>query len=245
MLKTYKIVVLSSILFLFTSLSVGAKESEENYFPPEFENYGQYRNAPDYYSTDHQEKLDEKIKSSNNYMSQKNKARSGGANELSVTRYTQEKDWYCGPASAQMVIKYKKGVLYSQTTLAGKNYLETDLDGKTTYVWKVTRTLQKLTGLNYEHSLVSQVNLGNSLVTDIDSNCPLILNPLSTSLPGFQGVKTYGHYVVGTGYEWNSQGSQSYSNVIYLDPWKSNGRKVINVSDMVTAISKNTGYFIW
>lgn len=189
--------------------------------------------------------MNKKIELSNNYLNHKKSNRSGGGNELNVTRYKQETNWYCGPASAQMVIKYKTGNLYSQATLASENYIGTDVDGGDSYVWKVTRTLQNLTGLNFEYSLVSQVNLGNSLVTDIDANCPLVLNPWSKDLPGFNSADAYGHYVVGTGYEWNSQGSLSYSKVIYLDPWKSIGRQKIDVSAMVSAISQNTGYFIW
>lgn len=37
MFKTYKVVALSFILFLGTALPIGAKEKEEEKFPPEFE----------------------------------------------------------------------------------------------------------------------------------------------------------------------------------------------------------------
>ena len=50
---------------------------------------------------------------------------------LSVPVFRQETKYWCGPASVQMIVKYKTGKKVSQSTLA--SYMNTNKSG--TYVW--------------------------------------------------------------------------------------------------------------
>ena len=82
------------------------------------------------------------------------------AKSLNVTQYDQAKGVYCGPASAEALLKYKhpsdsayNGASLSQATLADSTYLQTDADGGTP--WRHGRmktTLNRWLGKNWYFS---------------------------------------------------------------------------------------------
>ena len=55
----------------------------------------------------------------------------------------QERSYWCGPASVQMVLLSIKGTSPSQSTLASSAYLNTNTGG--TYVYKIVEVLKKFT----------------------------------------------------------------------------------------------------
>lgn len=158
----------------------------------------------------------------------------------------QETNYYCGPACAQMILRYIRGTTYSQSMLANSTHLHTDLDGET-FVYRVTDTLNKyVTSSKYAHVLTYDSNFGNDLVYSIDKNRPMACQVYGSALPGY-GSGWGGHWIVATGYEWNMQGSSSYSTIYYNDPnydLDYYGKFSATVYEIEDAIDQQNSYYV-
>ncbi len=208
--------------------------------------------APEYYSKEHLNemkknniKIDKYIKE--NYSNEKLdeiSIKSGANKNLTVPLYQQEKDYYCGPASAKMLLKYVKGTLYTQASLATAMGT-TRSNG--TLVYKLTNTLNsKLGSSEYEYVLDSDYEFGNSLIYCIDKSKPIVCHVDTSALPIYNGTSC-GHYIVSIGYSWYASGSSGYSKVKYNDPNWNNayfGTYTCDVDEMRDAINLKAGYYI-
>lgn len=206
----------------------------------------QQRQVPSYNSTEEQAQRQETNQEVENYIINKSKLRSGGKKVLATPLYMQETDYYCGPACAQMILKHVTGTKYSQSKLADSNHLHTDADGET-LVYRVTETLNKyITSSKYSHVLIYDSIFGNDLVYSIDKNRPIACQVYASSLPGY-GSNWGGHWIVATGYEWNMQGSSSYSTIYYNDPNYDSryyGKHSCDVSEVENAMDDLNGYYV-
>lgn len=208
--------------------------------------------APDYYSKKHQDEIEKTNKNidkyiKENFANEKSKEISinaGATKNLSVPLYKQENDYYCGPASAQMLLKYVKGTLYTQTNL-GTAMGTTRASG--TLVYKLANTLNsKLGTSSYEYVLDSDYAFGNSLIYCIDKSKPIVCHVDTAALPVYNGTSC-GHYIVSIGYSWYASGGSGYSKVKYNDPNWNNafyGTYTCNVTEMSEAINDKAGYYI-
>lgn len=264
MKKTLAFALLLSILS--NTCIINANEShfyktdiDGNTFPDEFESFRQYENAPDYYTKEHQKQLATKIEESENYLQNKKLTRSGGGTKkLDVPLHYQIREYYCAPAVAEMIIDYKlgRGKSPNQETLAdeGKD-LAHSVNLKTwalgyTNVGDLTTVLRKYTKANYQTQNVNDYALGNALVTDIDANYPLALNPRTKRFSEYKGANLQ-HFQVANGYSYEFSGSSGYSKLYYLDSYKNSqypkayGRHSIKTDIMQSALKDNYGLYIW
>ncbi|MBN2286387.1 MAG: C39 family peptidase [Tissierellales bacterium] len=181
------------------------------------------------------------------YIEFKTNTKSGGSGALSVPVYEQEYDYYCGPASVQMVVKYEKGIKYSQDTLASDMNTNSS-DG--TYVYKVTDELNSKIGANsFQYIDIFDGVLENDILYSIDHDCPLIYQANRNDLEGY--VTDGGHFIVGYGYEWYASGASGYSNAFYIDSYGGSsgggyplGTHSIGMADLEDAIDNHADYYI-
>ena len=170
---------------------------------------------------------------------------SSSSNYLSVPLYKQETTYYCGPASAKMVISYVTGTSYSQSTLAASMGTNSS-DG--TYVYKMENELNKRIGSgSYEYISTSEYYFSSSLVYSIDKGKPVVCHVMTGGLPNYNGSSNSGHYIVATGYYIAFSGATSTAVCNYNDPhYNSNyyGRYTCTIDDMNDAINANYGYYI-
>lgn len=135
-----------------------------------------------------------------------------------MSHQQQTKGYYCGPATAAMIAKYK-GKTYSQATLAGNDYLKTDANGATKWALKVMApTLNKIVGTTEYQQIQSPTlaSLKASFVNNIGGN----YLPVAIDTYEYQGGAHYnkhpdkniGHWIVGHGY------SGSGSTLAFHDP---------------------------
>jgi hypothetical protein len=140
---------------------------------------------------------------------------------LGVTEIGEQQSVYCGPASAQMVLKYK-GKTYSQAYLAGQlgtnggtnwsNFsfgttLNSDL-GYFFYVQVTASTVSETT---------SETTFSNDVSADIGQGYPLILGIQESptyNIDYNEGQNYWQHYIVIDGYE-DNQGVISFH---FVDP---------------------------
>ncbi len=174
--------------------------------------------------------------------------------KINVPRKVQEKSYWCGPASVQMVNDYFK-MYVSQTTIA--NHCGTTAS-EGTYVYKIVNWLNEapMTGhkdlpswWQWEYK---EVNSASDFIKKMqqsvgDYSAPQIWHlktyPSSVHhLPGY--TNNYGHYVVGSGYSMASSGAR----VMYDDPWYGNGGGSNIWADAETVykcIDAHHNYIIW
>ena len=173
---------------------------------------------------------------------------------LSVPVFRQETKYWCGPASVQMIVKYKTGKKVSQSTLA--SYMNTNKSG--TYVYQIARGLNKYTSSNfYGYKTVYQKGIYEATKESVNKNYPIVGNVMTKALNSAYKFNS-GHYVVITGYRYRVQGTPASKSADYL---RANGEnKTIYYNDpyfashdrvgaykMTKAIEKNGngGYYIW
>ncbi len=136
-----------------------------------------------------------------------------------MTHQKQTNGYYCGPATASMIAKYK-GKTYSQATLAGSSYLKTDANGATKWALKVMApTLNKIVGTTEFQQIQSPTlaSLKASFVNNIGGNyLPVAIDTYeyanSAHYNGHPKGKNIGHWIVGHGY------SGSGSTLAFHDP---------------------------
>lgn len=145
---------------------------------------------------------------------------------LGVSTASQEQSYYCGPASAYMLLKYKgvtkkatdSSKLLSQYNLA--NDLGTNTSQQTSWpgTWKTTLT----NWLGYTYYVTTsnptESNVWNNTVSNVDGNYPVIYDTVQNStngyLPGYSSGTIY-HYICGDGYQ---NDDYNYKQIHYVDP---------------------------
>lgn len=179
------------------------------------------------------------------YIKTKSVARSTSGKQLSVPLYQQANDFYCGPASVQMVLRYLTGTTYAQSTLA--NSMNTSRNGGT-YVYCITDELNSRTSSgNYQHLQTYNVSFSNGLVYSIDKNKPVICHVMTGALPNYNYSVNTGHYIVATGYYVAYSGSSGAATCKYNDPHYDDnyyGKYTCDISQMTAAINNNSGFYI-
>ena len=171
---------------------------------------------------------------------------------LSVPVFRQETKYWCGPASVQMIVKYKTGKKVSQSTLA--SYMNTNKSG--TYVYQIARGLNKYTSSNfYGYKTVYQKGIYEATKESVNKNYPIVGN-VNTKLLNDKYPFDSGHYVVITGYRYRIQGTPASKSADYLrangenkslyynDPYFASHDSV-GAYKMTEAIKACTGYYIW
>lgn len=138
---------------------------------------------------------------------------------LSVAHQPQTKSYYCGPATASMIAKFK-GKNYSQATLASSSYLKTDANGATKWALNVMAPTLNKTVRTTEYQKIQSPTLASlkaSFVHDIGQ----FYLPVAVDTYEFKGGAHYnghpvdkaiGHWIVGSGY------ASSGSTLTFLDP---------------------------
>ncbi|SJZ92138.1 C39 family peptidase [Anaerorhabdus furcosa] len=174
--------------------------------------------------------------------------RSGSSRNLSVNGFEQETKYYCGPASVQIIMNYKRGIKPSQSSIAssmGTTTSGTNQDRMVTYLNKS----ENLGGNSYVKVSTGQIALSKGISYSIDSNYPVILNVQPETLPGYAGYTSSGHYIVGTGYSFGWSTGSSSETVTYFDPFRtannpsSFGSKTVQYSTMLSAVNKKAGLY--
>ena len=129
--------------------------------------------APDYYTEEYQASLRETLEAVDAHIENKMLARSGSQKFLTVPLIRQQNKYYCGPASALMVIKaWNKNSSMTQSTLGGTDYCNTtEADG--TIVANLTSALNKVMGSGmYKYVLTSTKTFSSSLIYSVDKGYP-------------------------------------------------------------------------
>ena len=173
---------------------------------------------------------------------------------LSVPLYEQETKYWCGPASVQMIVKYKTGKKVSQSTLA--SYMNTNKSG--TYVYQIARGLNKYTNSNfYTYKKITEKRVTIAARESIKKNYPIVGNVKTKVLNSAYKFNS-GHYIVITGYRYRIQGTPASKSadclrangenktIYYNDPYFASHDRV-GAYKMTKAIEKNGngGYYIW
>lgn len=167
----------------------------------------------------------------------------GGRVLLEIPLYQQEKTYYCGPATIQMVLDYFN-ITKSQNEIA--EVVHTDSTG--TMVYRMRDGLNELGFVKYEYVATDEIAFGTGLMYSINNNVPVICHVKTGTLPNYADGKDTGHYVVADGYMW-AQGSSAggTSLVYYNDPHYNDkyfGSYSCGWEVMEGAIERNAGYYI-
>lgn len=186
-----------------------------------------------YWSDEYQETLRNKVEKLQEQSAPK-LTRAGDV-VLNTPRYTQENGYYCLPASVQIVVKYTKGILYSQTDLA--NTMGT-VTGVGTDFGNALVPVRNLTGLDYEIGNTNQYNFYNNMDADINGNCPVIYFVNEASL--HDNGTNIGHTVVGNGY-----GNNATVWFWDVDPAFGYTNWYCSSSEMNSALQAEGGYYIF
>lgn len=166
--------------------------------------------------------------------------------KLNVSRIVQENNYYCGPASIQMVLKYL-GINRTQSHIA--SWVGTTQSGGTAAV-EVAAYLRDVSGYSYVMRETKDRPLYN-VVNTFNDGKPVIYNVRPHYFNNSYSKSTL-HYVVGNGYSYDdslSPYSISPSNIaitqLYLvDPFYSNVNSTLYVK-MLEAVNMAWGYYIY
>lgn len=197
-----------------------------------------------YYSQDQVKKREEAQTRVNN----KPSSRSGSSRQLSVAGFEQERNYYCGPASVQIIMNYKRGIKPSQSSLAsimGTTTSGTNQDKMVSYLNKS----ENLGGNAYVKVSTRQLALSKGVSYSIDKGYPVILNVQPVTLPGYKGYTSGGHYIVATGYSFGWTANSSSETITYFDPFRtvnnpsSFGKKTVQYSTLLTAVNNKAGLY--
>lgn len=144
---------------------------------------------------------------------------------LGVSTYAQQTLYYCGPASAYQLMKYKgittnpqDGRALSQDNLASD--LETD-SGGTDFTGTWLSTLQNWTNRTFSATWSpSASTVYSRTYNNVNSNWPLIYDCYMSSTRGYLTGYTSGsyyHYVTGDGWQYNDS-DPTFKQCHYVDP---------------------------
>lgn len=169
--------------------------------------------------------------------------RVGGHKTLSVPIEQQKNSYYCGPACMQMVLEYH-GINKTQSVIAGK--IGTTIEGSDIPPMRTYLNNQVGSGA-YTYVNVTELAFGEGLVYSIDKKKPLICMVQTKELPYYNGHKSV-HFIVAKGYDWDMNGSASYSTVKINDPNYSNayygGNKSCSWTKMTKALKATNEWYI-
>lgn len=204
-------------------------------------------------SIEYQNDIKEIRQNMNNYPS----LVSGSYKKLNVPDYFQETYYYCGPATAQILLEYVTNKKYSQNELA--NYMNvTESSGAN--ISSLTRTINDYIGTNmYKTVHKNDISFSYGLSYSIDKDYPVIIHvrPDGGRLPGWENFDfEVGHFIVGNGYSIGFSGSASSSDVYYFDPYDPQsigqdlqfeydtfGQKMTSISRMERAMNDKSGFY--
>lgn len=140
---------------------------------------------------------------------------------LNVTHYSQSNGYYCGPATAQMILKHKgksssadKGTSLTQANVASTSYLGTTSSTGTPWASKRMATgLTKWIGSQtYQQVQSPSVSvLKGAFVSSANAGYPLAVSTVEFA-NGDPTSKTIGHWIVGRSYD------SAGANLGFLDP---------------------------
>jgi hypothetical protein len=163
-------------------------------------------------------------------------SKGGYSGRLYTNAYYQNNGYYCGPASAQIIIKYKTGSYILQSTLASE--LGTTSSSGTN-VWTLNTVLNNHVGNNkYQCVYSSNTILSESMIYSIQNNYPLVYYVKLKELKGYENsTSESGHYIVGNGVSIGAFGSTGTSTVNYFDPYNEgqDQDEYINIKDAINA----------
>lgn len=220
-----------SLVFTAEAYPIYALDSNQKVTTDEKEMNGASDETMEYYwSTEKQSRLEDKIKSTKNSVTSKATSR-----QLDTPHYYQANEWFCGPASVQIVTRYVTGINYDQFDIA-EDMGTTEAYG--TDIGEIEKELIYLTGANYEMTNNSQYPFYQNMVQDINGDFPVIYN-----VDAYYLVNDYighgGHYIVGNGYDTNE-------GVYYYDPNPPvAGDFLMTARGMSTAMDMNYGIYYW
>lgn len=132
---------------------------------------------------------------------------------LALPFYQEAKSIYCGPASAQMTLKFL-GASVSQATLAGSTKLATDANGGTPwYQHKMGTTLNAYQSSNYYAQVdarsSSESAFSSNVTYDIANNWPVVIGIQESptyNINYWEGRNSWQHYIVIDGIYQNGNG---------------------------------------
>ncbi|MCI9476512.1 MAG: hypothetical protein HFE71_08600 [Emergencia sp.] len=169
-------------------------------------------------------------------------ARVGGHKSLTIPTKKQINYYYCGPASLRMVLLYH-GIDQTQSYIAGK--IGTTEAGSDVAPMRTYLNSQVGSG-TYTYVNVSELAFSDGLVYSIDKRKPLICMIQTSKLEYYKGHKSV-HFVVAKGYDWDMNGSASYSTVTLNDPNNNNdyyGERTCTWTEMSQALNASNGWYI-
>ncbi len=182
--------------------------------------------------------LNEANDKSEKYYENNKKLKASGAKKITLPAQKQEYYYFCGPATAQMILGYK-GINKSQSTLADSMGTS---PSEGTYVYKMEEELNKYLGNKYIYTMTSQSNFSSDLLYSIDNNYPMVAHAYGETL-GISGVE--GHFVALNGYSYSSSGLTGSSNVTYTDPYYNHlGEYTTSINNMKNSINDRAGFYI-
>ncbi|MBQ3510619.1 MAG: C39 family peptidase [Peptococcaceae bacterium] len=230
-----KILVTGLTLSLFAGANLPAFAAE---------NYDISSEVPtDYFSENYQNELAKHNSLIEEYIGNLNpSSRSSASAVLAVPLIQQENGYYCGPACAQMIVRY----LDSTNTITQAE-IEDDMGmstaGASPYEMK-TFLNQYVSSKKYNYFFTTNTNFANNVVYSLDNDRPVVglvkhsvLQPNSTSGGHYVVIKSYFH-----------SGSPLNATIAYNDPHYNNnffGNHTCSVSHMENAIEAlNNPYYI-
>ncbi len=143
--------------------------------------------------------------------------------------------YYCGPASAQMIIKFETGEYYSQSYIASKINMS---NGTSHQEMK-----DVLSFFNVNYSVIWATSGTERMMADmiyaIGRNNPNAIHVKGYALPGYSPT-VGGHWVVGSGYDL-VENNNSYDKVRVNDPYynapNGSGMYIYSASDFYKAFN--------
>jgi hypothetical protein len=137
---------------------------------------------------------------------------------LPTIHQAQTKSYWCGPATASMIARYK-GMTHGQTIMASAGFLQTELNGATTWAsGRMAVGLNKAVA-NPRYQQVqspSAATLKGAMVDSLNADYPVALDTVEFAgglhYNGHPVDRTIGHWIVGNGY------SDAGSTLQFMDP---------------------------
>lgn len=152
---------------------------------------------------------------------------------LNVVHQAQSNGFYCGPATASMIVRFK-GKTHSQKTLAGESYLQTDRRGASPWASnRMAPTLNSVIGTSRYNAVAtpSLATLKGAFVNSVNALYPLAVGTVEMVGYAYNGHpknQLIGHWIVGRGY------NDSGNNLSFADPatsvWPSTTKAIFGQS---------------
>lgn len=238
--KSLTMILLSAVLLF--NLSAVAVAAEDKQFPE----MGCLEFWEDYYSYENQQEVQQLNNKVENFVQSKKLLRSGMAKNLSVPIHKQETTYSCGAASVRMVLEYKTGTDYGETSLASDMGTQ---EGIGTHIDNIVSKLNTELGSgSYKKVSTSDISFGSGIMYSIEKDRPIICHiRTGTPLPNYSSAGSSGHYIVAKGYYFNAQAGEGSSTVTYHDPHYNDshyGTYTTSIEIMVQALNNRYGLYV-